>query len=310
MNQYFKYIVILTVSMMPTFAANASSCCGNSFFSNSDFRVGYTYRNDNLDYKLVQTCGSVTESVEDSFDSMTIHQISAFGDFETFDKVLVKGRFNYGWLVDGDSETTTKIDEYTTTRKGCVEGSNVWDASLGLGVISPVDYCGYRLMPLLGYSWHYQDINAVNHFIKIDTLTDLTNGLCIRGLEEEYSAWWCGPWIGFDMNFDYYSSWDIFVGLELHWAGYEGEFKSGGIAINNVSLDARQRKDCGYGYGYVCNAGFDVELCGGWDGFILGSYQMWELECGRGKNIDNEIFDINSLTWDSFQITVGVRLDF
>ncbi|MEC7840207.1 MAG: hypothetical protein VX777_09240 [Chlamydiota bacterium] len=310
MNHYFKYIFFFVTTVISTNSSLSAAGCCDTFFANADFRVGYTYRCDKIDYELEQTCWAIKEDIQDCFDKMTIHQISAFGNFITFDNMLVKGRFNYGWLVDGDSKTTTNIDDLTITRKGCIDGCNVWDATLGFGAISSVDYCGYRITPLVGYSWHYQDIVSQNQHIKIDTFTDLTSGLCITGLEEEYCGWWYGPWIGFDTYFDYYRGWDLFFGVELHWSGYEGEFKSKGITINNVTFDERKRNDCGWGYGLVFNAGMDVELCRGWNGFIHGTYQMWELECGRGKNIDNEIFDIDDFKWNSLQLTIGLRLDF
>jgi hypothetical protein len=194
--------------------------------NHAEFMIGYGYRTDTLDWNIAGTSEGTDPNVlsELTWEDLVIHQFSLGVRILKEKSLYLKGAFDYGWIVDGDNqdsdyEADDRQEEFSRSNNQSDEG-NTLDFSIGMGypIIFSADFLS--LTPVIGYSYHQQELHMTDGY---QTIPDLG---AFPGLDSSYDATWKGPWVGFDLNiglkkisrFFRYS--EFFIGYEHHWATY------------------------------------------------------------------------------------------
>jgi hypothetical protein len=232
-----------------------------------------------------------------------------------------RGRLDYGWINDGENRDAdfsgdNRTREWSRSISDAGDG-NVYDLSIGGGP-------GFRLLagrltviPLLGYSYHRQNLTMQNG---IQTLSDRSNAPAgsvpmpigpFVGLDSAYEAEWRGPWAGIDLHWQPLQRLTLSGGSEFHWADYHAD------ARWNLRPDLAQPVSFSHaadGKGVLVSLGLDFEVTTAWLLGFEARYQHWETGHGRDRlffaNGGTFATRLNEVTWESAAWMVEVRHRF
>jgi Protochlamydia outer membrane protein len=302
MKSLLSLLALLTLTCS-TFL-NAGGC---GYGDEGSIAVGYSYRQDSICYEIKDINGITTSQ---DFDCLKIHQITARGYF-TFNNIYFRGLADSGWIFGG---TTTKKDVFGSIdlfeEVGNAEDCVVFDLSAAVGYQFDCGCAGFKFIPVFGYSWSHQNLETSHLTIVSDFIYDLDKGFKIDGFKENYKLNWYGPWIGLDLIYDDYCGWDLFTSFEYHWAEFNGDYRTNNVLLEDVIFERLQRDENGCGQGFVGTAGIKFDLCCNCTGFVMGTYQAWNLHNGCGKDQDDDLFEFNKLDWKTWHVTVGIASFF
>lgn len=305
MKPLLSLLALLTLTCSANLhARGCGSCC---YGDEGNLAVGYSFREDCISYE-VKDCTGITTTQE--FDKLRIHQITARG-YYSWDNVYFRGHADSGWIFGG----TTSRDDFAgdidiVQTYGSADDCIVFDLSAGVGYQFDCGCSGFKFIPVFGYSWSRQDIETSNLKLALDIINDLTIDIKIPGLKECYRLDWYGPWVGIDLIYADYCGWDLFAGFEYHWAEIRGKYTRSISIFEEVSFSRLERDECGCGQGFVGNVGILFDLCCNWTGFVMGSYQGWNLNSGCGRDEDDDLIEVRKLDWKTWSVSVGVACSY
>ncbi|MEM1282941.1 MAG: hypothetical protein AAGG81_05240 [Chlamydiota bacterium] len=299
-------IMILFASMCSAslHGRGCGSCC---YGDKGNLAVGYTFREDCISYELKDFADT---SVAQDFDKLRIHQITARG-YYICDNIYFRGHASGGWIFGGNTTRKEFIEEIDLAEiYGNADDCNVFDLSGGVGYQFDCGCSGFKFIPIFGYSWSRQDIETSHLKLSLDIITNLPLEISIPDLKECYRLDWYGPWIGIDFLYADYCGWDLFAGFEYHWADICGNYQRSSVVFEEVDFTRLSRDEHGCGQGFVGNAGILFDLCCNWTGFVMGSYQAWNLNHGCGKDEDGDLLEMRKLDWKSWSVSVGIACNY
>lgn len=294
------------------------------------FNAGY--RNDELNWSIA----GITPTIdlipplqgnyvnilsELSWDNLEIFQME-FGLERRFHRnYKIRGTLAYGVIFDGDNQDSdyagnNRTFEFSRSNNDADDGKT-WDASIGFGWDFFFLGDAIGLSPLIGFSYHTQQLKMNDGVQTISAFGWLTPLGPFPGLNSTYDAQWYGPWIGLELTlgknikYNKTSSYEFLFGIEYHWAEYDAE------ANWNLRPDFAHPKSFEHdadGSGIVYLAGFSYFFDHQWSLNISGKYQDWETDPGKdrvffadGTTIDTRL---NEVEWESFSLSVGVSCRF
>lgn len=281
-------------------ARGCGSCC---YGDEGNLAVGYTFREDCISYEITDCTGISTKQ---EFDKLRIHQITARGWY-VWDNLYFRAQADSGWIFGGDSTRNEfagdiDISELYGNADDCI----VFDLSAAVGYQFDCGCTGFKFIPVFGYSWSRQDIETSHLKYSLDIIHDFSLDFSVPGLKECYRLDWYGPWIGIDLIYSDYCGWDLFAGFEYHWAQINGKYRRSNVLFENVHLSRLKRDEEGCGQGFVGNAGVMFNICCNCTGFVMGSYQGWNLNHGCGKDEDGDLLEVRCLDWKTWSVSVGL----
>ena len=204
--------------------------------------AGYSYRIDDFDWNIAGNSEGTDPNIlsELTWENLIVHQLSV--GLQTLRKkgLNLKGDFDYGWIVDGKNQDSDyyeddRQDEFSRSNNRSDKGHTL-DFSIGLGYSIPLGSDFISLSPVLGYSYHQQELSMTDGY---QTIPDLGS---FEGLDSRYDAKWQGPWVGVDINMKllkisrFLGSSELCIGYEHHWASYDA------IADWNLRTDFKHPK--------------------------------------------------------------------
>jgi len=184
------------------------------------------YREDSLDWNIGGGSDGPNVLSELEWKNMDIFQLRGELSGSNDEDIYFRGQASYGWVWDGQNRDSDYAGNNRTlefSRSGnSVDGSRVLDLSAGLGVML---YAGdarrWRIIPMVGYSWHYQNLRMRNGNQQLSNLANLqvldsdatrvTPLGPFPGLDSRYDAKWYGPWLGADIFLDLQTGGTVFV---------------------------------------------------------------------------------------------------
>lgn len=270
----------------------------------SSFDLDVGYRQDEL------TCTIDAYNPADNFiytddlklTNLHVYEAGAKGKCIAWDTWLLKSYLYSGFVPHGNySDTVTLVNGSSSSQKLKVNTGQTVDFALGGGFLFPI-YCGVRVGPTGGWSYHHQHIKMG----------------CDRGKYRglEYKNRWQGAWIGAD-TFLSFRGFGVNAGYEYHiphWSGYwliKKKFVPGG-----PFSDVRKSKR---GWGNVVY--FDastVNFCCIRLNCQL-KYQYWKMHdgCAHPKSksfaavgLAHQKEKVRRATWQSFEALLGIGLEF
>ena len=230
--------------------------------------------------------------------------------------IALRGYANYGWVFDGDNQDSDYLGDNRTFEfrrsNNSTDDDYVWDASLAIGYPFRFGQTVLgTLTPLLGYSYHVQNLDITDGY---QTIPDLGP---FPGLDSSYDTEWYGPWIGFDLRFKarkiaaFAHRFETYFTYEYHWVDYNAE------ANWNLRDDFRHPKSFEHdadGNGWKIGVGFNLWLHRNCALNFNYDYQDWSTDGG----IDKVFFSdgstaktkLNEVNWTSYALSLGVSLRF
>lgn len=280
----------------------------------TEFGISTGYRVDDLDWNIA---GDITGNNPNILSELTwsdleIFQIKLSNKTIFRDLFYLRGSFDYGWILSGSNQDSdyagdNRTFEFSRSNNDASDG-NVMDASLGLGLHFSFGLDWLGITPLVGYSYHQQNLTITDGYI-----TYHWSGYSgpFPGLNSTYETEWKGPWIGLDFDFDIKKKHNLFFNFEYHWADYYAE------ADWNLRTDFAHPKSYEHiadGNGIVISTGvkffcnYPVSLHLNFD------YQDWNTDPGTDRTFfsNGNIIEtrLNEVNWKSYAFMIGMVYGF
>ncbi len=316
-------IIVLIVSLpfSSSLAANkdSSNVSGNKHFT-TEFDFAVSYRVDDLDWNIAaDITGTATPNIlsELTWEDLEIFQLKAKNRTTIGKFVALKGQIAYGWIFEGENQDSDYLGndrtlEFSRSNNSTDDG-DVLDLSGGLGVQFNFKSDFFSVVPMVGYSYHEQNLKITDGVQTIPATGPFAN------LDSSYDTEWYGPWIGVDLIFrsskkekNNKPEVTLITGLEYHWAEYEA------VADWNLRTDFMHPKSFEHevddANGFVFNASLGISV-NRYLGFNLGfDYQNWWTDDG----IDRIFFSngtisetrLNEVNWQSYAWSIGAVVSF
>ena len=279
--------------------------------------TGYSYRQDDFDWNIAGTPEGTDPNVfsELSWSDLQVHQFGLGIRIGGKQGVLLKGAFDYGWIVDGDNQDSDYLDddrrnEFSRSNNQSDDG-NTLDFSAGIGYGIALGRSVISLAPLIGYSYHRQELTMTDGN---QTIPDLG---AFSGLNSSYDASWKGPWVGLEFDVDLKKAvrWlpavVLGLGVEHHWAEYDA------TADWNLRPDFmhpksfQQKAD---GQGDRLFIGLRYRIGSRTDLGLIYEQQQWRAENGvdclflsNGQTVETRLNEVN---WNSQAVHLQLSVNF
>ncbi|GMR04624.1 MAG: hypothetical protein BMS9Abin23_0525 [Thermodesulfobacteriota bacterium] len=305
-----KCYPFLTILFLYFFFISESALAAQLFSAEFSFDAGY--RVDNLDWNIAGDASGANPNIlsELAWKDLETFQLKAGTKLHILERIYVRGSFQGGLIMaggvrDSDYLGDNRTIEFSRSDNG-VDNGTLWDASAGVGVATAIPFIGGRLeiAPLIGYSYHKQNLTLTDGFQTIPLSGPFP------GLNSVYRARWMGPWFGTDLSFMFEKI--VFNGtFEYHLADYLG------VGDWNLRSDFQHPRSFEHradGSGVLLSASLQYLFADGWSADAGFEYQDWQTDVGVDRTYfsNGTIMDtqINEVNWNSLYVTVGVNYAF
>ncbi|PIQ83103.1 MAG: hypothetical protein COV76_00105 [Candidatus Omnitrophica bacterium CG11_big_fil_rev_8_21_14_0_20_64_10] len=270
------------------------------------------YRQDDLRWNIAGDVFGQNPNIisELTWSDLDIAWIRVDGDHEIEDLLTARFYFDYGWVTDGrnrdsDYNTDNRQDEFSRSDNRSDRGT-VMDASVGIGYPFSFWKARFRVAPMLGYSYHEQDLRITDGFQSIPATGSF------GGLNSAYEAVWYGPWSGLDVGWQLTDKLSLMAQAEYHWeASYRG------TADWNLRTDFKHPESFIHrtdGQGIIASLGFLYHFKENWSLDAFFDVQEWRGNSGliRFYLASNSSQDqrLNEVISDSYGGRIGLTYRF
>ncbi len=233
--------------------------------------------------------------------------------------IYVRGGFDYGFIWSGDNQDSdyygdNRTQEFSRSYSDTDSGS-VWDAGAGVGYRFESSLAArgsvFRLMPLVGYSIHTQELEDTGGVQVINTMSDSVGNF--NGLQSTYKTEWRGPWVGADMELRLNPRHAVAASFEYH---FDCEYS----ADANWNL----RRDFAHPVSFEHYADSGEGIVASLN-YLYSSSEAWEWNLGfvyrdfeAGDGYDTTYFadgssgvvPLNGVEWSSWSVFFGFTYHF
>jgi hypothetical protein len=283
----------------------------------TEFLLSAGYRVDEYDWNIAgptRLGNYVNVLSELTWDTVEIYQIKLSNKTLINKIVCLKGTLGYGSIFDGSNQDSDFLGnnrtlEYSRSNNRTVN-DEVWDASVGIGYQVNLIHDHLSVTPLIGYSYHKQNLAITDGNRTITSIYTPPAGPII-GLDSTYDAEWMGPWVGLDVHYKFKKRHTVFAEVEYHWADYNAE------ANWNLRSDLAHPvsfEHAADGNGIVLSMGWNFFLNDRWVLNMTCYYQKWSTGAGSDKvfflNGNTLETPLNEANWKSRAIMFGIAYHF
>jgi hypothetical protein len=234
---------------------------------------------------------------------------------------VLKGTLAYGKIFDGENQDSdyfgdNRTGEFSRSNNSADDGSTS-DGSIGLGYYIPIMSDTIMIIPIIGYSFHMQNLDITDGVQTIATPPITPDLGPFPGLDSSYDAKWYGPWGGLELNFRIYTidreslAHESILSLEYHWADYYAE------ANWNLRPDFAHPKSFEHeadGSGIVFWWGYNYFFNPQWSLNLIYKYQKWETDPGIDRVFfadgTEAVTRLNEVNWKSSAFMFGITRSF
>lgn len=291
----------------------------------TEFTLTTGLRTDELDWSIAGNGINVLSEL--SWNDVESYQITIANRTRFKNNIYCRGAFNYAWIQDGtirdsDYGQNDRTAEWSRSISEST-GDEAWDISAGGGYAFFLLKDRLTLSPLLGLSYHKQNLRIKNGTQMLSGVNPFGGsnpppvGPLSSQLNSSYFARWFGPWIGCDLSYKpkmqapIYHSMEFRLSLELHWADYHGE--------GNWNLRSDLRHPISFehdttGFGIAISGQWLINLSEHWDLTFTASEQDWSTDSGTDRKFlaggGTSVTRLNEVNWSSISIMVGTAYHF
>jgi len=281
--------------------------------------LGVGYRWDDLDWNIAGFGGSPNIRSELTFDEMESLVLSGNFRWRSESNLYFRGGVDIGTRLDGevqdsDYDGNNRMFEFSRSYSEA-DGGSVLDASMGVGYLFEVPLqqqdMVFRVAPLLGYSYHRQDIEITDGW---QVAYEPYYGVVfdpLLGLDSRYDAKWTGPWIGLDFELELNQRHSIQASLEYHWADYDADanWNLRSDLAHPVSFEHDSDGD-----GFVASLTYTNNFAPQWFWTLGANYSKFKADPGKNLMYFSNGYwlstRLNEAEWESYAVTVGLGFKF
>jgi outer membrane protease len=285
----------------------------------NSFSLGAGYRWDSVFFNIAtlsRTPNILSELQYDNIESMTLSANMRWSNSANF---YVRGGVDIGRTINGEVQDSDYLGDNRTLEFSRSyadgDGGSLVDANAGFGYRFDLPLSGrdqsMHLMPLLGYSYHSQELEMTDGVQVIaDYGFDVPLGP-FGGLDSNYDAHWSGPWIGLDMELAINQRHALLASLEYHWADYEADadWNLRSDFAHPVSFEHKSE-----GEGVIASITYRYTPNPKW--FWTAGFKYSKFEADAGEYTYYSSADtagyarFNEAEWESYAVTVGLGFKF
>lgn len=312
--------VLLTIIVALLFFLPANSFARDRLAS-FDLEVNGGKRTDQLDWNIAGTIAGTSPNVlsELTWKDLEINEVSAKAKIVMVNnKVpfggMVKGSIHYGEIQSGENQdsdylTDNRTNEFSRSNNRSDWGE-VWDSKVGGGLVFMSKNKIFSMAPLIGYSFHLQNLKIHDGYQTIYVPDPLLEGP-ISGLNSSYDGEWQTGFVGLDLEFKPSANFEVYGGVELHAGQYEAEanWNLRGDLRHPVSFTHQSDEATGV----VTNVGLRVGL----KNILLNAemrYRKFQAEDGTAKTYKDDgtipATRLNEVNWESISVGGGITVRF
>ena len=329
------YITFVAAALFTIVFPLSSSSFDLFDIESSGLDLGLGYRSDQLDWSISGDTNGGNPNIlsELNWEDLEVFQLQATGWLELGELPFLKrnslvlvdisfGKILGGDVQDSDYALDNRQFEWSRSVNDSDEGFTI-DLSGAAGPTFELNmFKGISITPLVGYGFNMQALSMTNGeqtisnpfirwwFFGPDAEMPPAVGK-IPNLDSSYTAYWYGPWLG--VNVDYQASKKIkmTVGIEYHWVEYfaQADWNLRSDFAHPVSFEHETT-----GTGLVWNFKGSYQLNEKWSWLCSGNIQNWETESGTDRTFfsDGRVGKtrLNHVNWNSYALTTGVQYQF
>lgn len=284
----------------------------------SEVSLQLGFRRDSLNFSIAGPGGAPNIISELEWSGLNSAALAAEIRWSDDSKIYARGRaqlagIREGEVQDSDYWGNDRTDEFSRSYSDAGFGS-LFDMSGGIGFrlsTSPYQAAAFHLMPIVGYSYHGQELEMKRGF---QALSEFGFGMPIGAFEDldsRYGTQWRGPWVGLDSEFVLNERHKLLASIEYHWADFSAD------ADWNLRSDFQHPKSFEHvadGSGIVASLAWHFRTSPTLVWNIGITWQDWSTDPGVMTFFfaDGTEFDtrLNEVEWESFSINVGVGYSF
>ncbi|MDX2481560.1 MAG: hypothetical protein QNK24_14645 [Desulfuromusa sp.] len=297
--------------------------------------IGFGYRSDDLDWSISGDIDGNNLDIlsELSWEDLKVFQCQATGWLELGELPFLKrnsivlanvsfGKIFAGDVQDSDYAEDDRNSEWSRSVNDADQGMTA-DLSAAFGPIFELNkLSGIKVTPLIGYGFNMQDLSMTGGE---QTISDREIRRYFFGagselppaigkfsdLDSSYTAYWYGPWLGANIDYQANEKFKISLGIEYHWVEYfaQADWNLRTIFEHPVSFEHDAS-----GTGIVWNIKGLYLLNEKWSWLFSGNIQHWETGSGSDRTFfaDGSVGKtrLNQVNWDSYALTTGVQYRF
>ena len=287
------------------------------------YNINIGYRKDDFDWNIAgDTSGNNPNILSElTWSDLEIIQLE-FGLARNFpNRLVLKGEIAYGFIFDGKNQDSDYLGDNRTLEfsrsNNSSDDGNTSDVSIGLGYSFPLLPQYLIATPLVGFSYHGQNLKITEGFQTISTPPFTPDLGPFPGLNSSYEAKWYGIWVGLELNARIYKrdgmslAHEFLGGIEYHRVDYDAE------ANWNLRTDLAHPKSFEHeadGTGIVFLVGWNYFLNPQWSLDFSFKYQEWQTDPGTARVFlaagGDIVTRLNEVNWESGSLMVGVTCRF
>ncbi|WP_321390666.1 hypothetical protein [uncultured Desulfuromusa sp.] len=311
--------------------SNSAQAFNTPFIESSGLNVGIGYRSDQFDWSISGDTAAGQPNIlsELHWDDIEILQLQIGSSLELGGlpylkhNSLVEVDISFGKIINGDVRDSDyaaddRNDEWSRSMNDADEGLTA-DLSGAFGPIFKLkSITGVSIMPLVGYDFNMQALSMTNgeQVVSEPTLRLEGNSYpseigSLQGLDSSYTAYWYGPWVGANLDYEANDHFKISVGFEYHWVDYfaQADWNLRTEFRHPVSFEHEAR-----GTGVVYDFQGEFLLNEQWSWVFSGNIQNWKTESGSDRTYFTDgsvgLSRLNQVNWDSYALTTGLQYQF
>jgi hypothetical protein len=290
--------------------------------SEIDIAVLNSVRVDELQWSIAGNAAGSDPDIrsELTWSDVHSHQISVHGRALVNRRAYLRGELSYAWIQtgsvrDSDYNSDDRNDEYSRSISQA-SGDQAWDLSMGAGYPFLLLNSHMVVAPLLGYSYHVQNLRITNGEQVLTWSSGPPLGP-LRGLDSTYRTRWAGPWLGCDLRYRFNSMpagdppMELGLSLEFHWAEYDAEANWNLRSDLDHPTSFEHEAD---GKGFCIASEWLIELADQWDLTVRFHYQLWQTDSGTDRiyyaSGATGTQQLNEVEWASRSFMLGVTYHY
>ena len=279
-------------------------------------------RRDELQWSIAGNSAGTNPDIRSELTWSDVHsyQITVGGRALINRMVFLRGELDYGWpqsgrVRDSDYNSDDRQDEYSRSISQ-TGGDQMWDLSLGVGYPFLLANNRMLLAPLLGYSYHVQNLR-INSGKQVVTFPSGPPLGSLEGLDSTYRTQWKGPWLGCDLRYRIErlptgdQPMELGLSLEIHLAEYDAE---GNWNLRSDLDHPTSFEHDADGIGYSFTSEWLIELSFQWDLAMRFQYQHWLTDSGTDRihyaSGATGTQQLNEVEWTTRSFMLGVTYHF
>lgn len=280
--------------------------------------LGVGYRWDSVNWNIAGSYGTPNILSELTFDEMESLVLEGGFHWRSESNLYLRGAVDIGTTIDGDAQDSDYLGNDRTLEfsrsYSDADGGSVFDISMGIGYLFEVPLqqkdMVLKVAPLVGYSYHKQDIEITNGWQIAYSGYGVVFGPLI-GLDSSYEAEWTGPWIGLDIELELNRQQSLRASIEYHWVDYEADanWNLRTAFAHPVSFEHESDGD-----GFVASLVYTQQFASQWFWTVGAKYSNFEADPGKDityfANGNWDSNRLNEVEWESYAIMVGIGFRF